>query len=199
MAGIRLQPEDSDVSQQARAVALSAVDLVSDDDRSIAADSWSIKSEYGSTLDDDQRHADAAEALSNANLRATSDYSSDKDEPDSEAVSSMLGFQSYWDAAYTDELTNFREHGHAGEVWFGDDVMEVVASWTKTLCIDISQGRIPNHVDDVKEETGELGDKLLSSWNVLDIGTGNGLLLQELAKQGCQIAYTSNYALLTSY
>lgn len=74
MAGIRLQPEDSDVSQQARAVALSAVDLVSDDDRSIAADSWSIKSEYGSTLDDDQRHADAAEALSNANLRATSDY-----------------------------------------------------------------------------------------------------------------------------
>jgi len=43
--------------------------------------------------------------------------SSDKDEPDSEAVSSMLGFQSYWDAAYADELTNFREHGHTGEVW----------------------------------------------------------------------------------
>ena len=72
MAGIRLQPEDSDVSQQAaRAV---AADLVSDDDRSVAADSWSIKSEYGSTLDDDQRHADAAEALNNANLRAPSDY-----------------------------------------------------------------------------------------------------------------------------
>ena len=43
--------------------------------------------------------------------------SSDKDESDAEAVSSMLGFQSYWDAAYTDELTNFHEHGHAGEVW----------------------------------------------------------------------------------
>ena len=43
--------------------------------------------------------------------------SSDKDEPDSEAVTSMLGFQSYWDSAYADELTNFREHGHAGEVW----------------------------------------------------------------------------------
>ena len=74
MAGIRLQPEDSDVSQQSRAVPLSAADLVSDDDRSVAADSWSIKSEYGSTLDDDQRHADAAEALSNANLRPPSDY-----------------------------------------------------------------------------------------------------------------------------
>lgn len=43
--------------------------------------------------------------------------SSDKDEPDAEGVTSMLGFQSYWDAAYADELTNFRDHGHAGEVW----------------------------------------------------------------------------------
>ncbi|KAF7807719.1 protein-lysine N-methyltransferase METTL10-like [Senna tora] len=34
-----------------------------------------------------------------------------------EVVSSMLGFQSYWDFAFTDELANFREHGHAGEVW----------------------------------------------------------------------------------
>ncbi|XP_057436489.1 uncharacterized protein LOC130728926 [Lotus japonicus] len=184
MAGIRLQPEDSDVSQQVRSVSLSTADLVSDDDRSIAADSWSIKSEYGSTLDDDQRHADAAEALSNANLPPPSDYSSDKEEPDAEAVASMLGFQSYWDAAYSDELTNFREHGHAGEVWFGVDVMEVVASWTRALCIDISQGRLPNHTDDVKAEASELGDKILSSWSVLDIGTGNGLLLQELAKQG---------------
>jgi hypothetical protein len=41
----------------------------------VAADSWSIKSDYGSTLDDDQRHADAAEALSAAaNCRAASDY-----------------------------------------------------------------------------------------------------------------------------
>lgn len=72
MAGIRLPPEDSDVAQAARQVA--AVDLISDDDRSIAADSWSIKSDYGSTLDDDQRHADAAEALSAAAYRAASDY-----------------------------------------------------------------------------------------------------------------------------
>lgn len=72
MAGIRLPPEDSDVSQAARQVA--AVDLISDDDRSIAADSWSIKSDYGSTLDDEQRQADAAEALSSAAYRAASDY-----------------------------------------------------------------------------------------------------------------------------
>ena len=53
--------------------------------------------------------------------------------------------------------------------------METVASWTKSLCTDISQSHLVNHVQ---------SDKNLSSWSVLDIGTGNGLLLQELAKQG---------------
>lgn len=43
--------------------------------------------------------------------------SSDKDEPDVGAAQSMLGFQSYWDSTYADELATFREHGHAGEVW----------------------------------------------------------------------------------
>ncbi|KAF5958413.1 hypothetical protein HYC85_005638 [Camellia sinensis] len=171
MAGIRLPPEDSEVSQ---ARALTTTDLISDDDRSVAADSWSIKSDYGSTLDDDQRHADAAEALSTATFRAASDYSSDKEEPDAETVTSMLGFQSYWDATYADELANFREHGHAGEVWFGADVMETVASWTKSLCTDFSQGHLVNHVDDDKSGPVEQNDKDLSSWSVLDIGTGNG-------------------------
>ncbi|KAL6223526.1 hypothetical protein ACLB2K_006911 [Fragaria x ananassa] len=182
MAGFRLGPDDSEISQQQSRAA--PADLISDDDRSVAADSWSIKSDYGSTLDDDQRHADAAEDLSAANLRAPSDYSSDKEEPDSDGVTSMLGLQSYWDAAYADELVNFREHGHAGEVWFGANVMEVVAAWTKTLCIDVSQGRMPNHVDNNKVEYVEQGHKFLSGWSVLDIGTGNGLLLQELSKQG---------------
>ena len=43
--------------------------------------------------------------------------SSDKYELDSKMVTSILGLQIYWDAACVDELTNFREHGHAGEVW----------------------------------------------------------------------------------
>lgn len=47
--------------------------MVSDDDRSVAADSWSIKSDYGSTLDDEQRHADAAEILSVSTFPAASD------------------------------------------------------------------------------------------------------------------------------
>ncbi|KAF7134989.1 hypothetical protein RHSIM_Rhsim08G0084400 [Rhododendron simsii] len=181
MAGIRLAPEDSDVSH---ARALTTADLISDDDRSVAADSWSIKSDYGSTLDDEQRHADAAEALSAVPHRAASDYSSDKEEPDAEAVTSMLGFQNYWDSTYANELANYREHGHAGEVWFGADVMETVASWTKSLCTDNSQGHLVNHVGN--EICGLVGesDKDFSTWSVLDIGTGNGLFLQELAKQG---------------
>ncbi|KAK1357467.1 protein-lysine N-methyltransferase Mettl10 [Heracleum sosnowskyi] len=178
MAGIRLPPEDSDVSTARQ---LTTADLISDDDRSVAADSWSIKSDYGSTLDDDQRHADASEALSAVPYRAASDYSSDKEEPDAEQVSSMLGFQSYWDAAYADELANFHEHGHTGEVWFGADVMEMVVSWTKGLCNDIAQGQMLNHVGDGTSVTHE---KDLTDWSVLDVGTGNGLLLQEFAKQG---------------
>ncbi|RYQ99158.1 hypothetical protein Ahy_B07g087043 isoform C [Arachis hypogaea] len=74
-------------------------------------------------------------------------------------------------------------------IQFGADVMEVVASWTKALCVDISQGRIPNHVDDVKAEASELGNKVF----VLDIGTGNSLLLQELAKQGFSYLTGTDY------
>ncbi|KAL7602914.1 hypothetical protein Lser_V15G15038 [Lactuca serriola] len=184
MAGIRLPPEDIDISQ---ARALSTADLISDDDRSIAADSWSIKSDYGSTLDDDQRHADASEALAAARFCAASDYSSDKEEADAETFTftSMLGYQSYWDATYADELTNFREHGDAGEVWFGADVMEMVASWTKGLCIDISQRQLQNQHNDLGDDSvSESVSQDLAGWSVVDVGTGNGLLLQELAKQG---------------
>ncbi|KAK6266607.1 hypothetical protein QUC31_017444 [Theobroma cacao] len=190
MAGIRLAPEESpDLTQQhpppQQQQLQTGREVASDDERSVAADSWSIKSDYGSTLDDEQRHADAAEALSSAaNFRAASDYSSDKDEPDADGMTSMLGRQSYWDAAYAGELANFREHGHTGEIWFGADVMDTVTSWTKSLCIDSSQCHMPNHVDEAKPEPVEHGDKYLSCWSVLDIGTGNGLLLQELAKQG---------------
>lgn len=73
MAGTRLQPEDPDLSQQNR-TGSAVADLISDDDRSIAADSWSIKSEYGSTLDDEQRQTDASEVLAAGSIRAASDY-----------------------------------------------------------------------------------------------------------------------------
>ncbi|CAM8927318.1 unnamed protein product [Rhodiola kirilowii] len=181
MAGIRSQPQpdDSDNSTLTRPPA-AAPDPVSDDERSLAADSWSIKSEYGSTLDDEQRHADAFDV---ASTRLASEYSSDKDEANNEASASVLGLQSYWDATYADELANFSEHGHVGEVWFGEDVMEIVVSWTKNLCLENSKDVMSNHVGNESAET-EKNDDILQNWSVLDIGTGNGLLLQEFAKQG---------------
>ncbi|TYI72828.1 hypothetical protein E1A91_D07G086400v1 [Gossypium mustelinum] len=189
MAVFRLAPEESpDPTQQhppPQQQLQAGREVASDDERSVAADSWSIKSDYGSTLDDEQRHADAAEALSSAaNFRAALNYSSDKDEADADAMTTVLGLQNYRNGAYADELTSFRDHSHAGEIWIGAEIMDTVTSWTKNLCIDISQGHMPNHVDEAKLESVAQDEKYLSCWSVLDIGTGNGLLLQELAKQG---------------
>ncbi|XP_020592946.1 protein-lysine N-methyltransferase Mettl10 [Phalaenopsis equestris] len=182
MAGLRWPPDDSDLPHQ-RAPA--SGDLISDDDRSVAADSWSIRSEYGSTLDDDQRNVDTSEVLSSGNLRPASDYSSDKDEPDvNEDETSMLGLQSYWNASYAQDLANFHEHGHAGEVWFGAEVVATLVAWTKNLCLNMLRDQIAV-VDDSDGRYASVDiSKHLSGWSVLDIGTGNGLLLQELAKIG---------------
>ncbi|RCV26800.1 hypothetical protein SEVIR_5G278000v4 [Setaria viridis] len=200
MAGIRLTPEEPEMPvgtpprpQLPPSVALAGagggsggLEMASDDERSVAADSWSVRSEYGSTLDDDQRYADAAEVLAaaaaSANFpSAASDYCSDKDDQDpGDVEGSVLGLQSYWDASYSEDLANFQEHGHAGEIWFGADVMDTVAVWTKSLC-NIIQGGIPSGHDSIKSEVDE---KLFSNYPVLDVGTGNGLLLQALAKQG---------------
>ncbi|KAL4324300.1 hypothetical protein GQ457_11G005210 [Hibiscus cannabinus] len=189
MAVFRLAPEESpDPTQQhppSQQQLQTGREVASDDERSVAADSWSIKSDYGSTLDDEQRHADAAEALSSAaNFRAAPYYSSDKDEPDADAITAVTGLQGYRNGANADEPANIHEHGHSGEIWNGADIMDTVTSWTRSLCIDISQGHMPNHVDEAKREPVAQDEKYLTCWSVLDIGTGNGLLLQELAKQG---------------
>lgn len=62
--------------------------------------------------------------------------------------------------------------------------MENVVSWTKGLCMDICKSHLPNHVADADSEPVGQREIDISGWSVLDIGTGNGLLLQELAKQG---------------
>lgn len=74
---------------------------------------------------------------------------------------------------------------------FGADVMEVVASWTKGLCVDLSQKELQNHHENDNSDLDKQGKKIdLADWSVLDVGTGNGLLLQELAKQGYIIYLT---------
>lgn len=70
---------------------------------------------------------------------------------------------------------------------FGNEVMETVAAWTKNLCANVYQSQKEDDNNNCTSDSGRTS-KDLSGWSVLDIGTGNGLLLQELAKQGyCSI------------
>lgn len=189
MAGSRCPPDEPPASS-----AFDAPSLLhySDDERSVAADSWSVKSEYGSTLDgDDQRNADVVDALNASSFRP-SDYTSDKEEQDAEVEPSVLGLQSHWDSTYADELVNFHEQGDNGEIWFGEEVMETMAAWTARVCIAVAAGMPCSNVDGFSLGTRGLVDISaggsmaleLANWNVLDLGTGNGLLLHALAKQG---------------
>ncbi|CAM6081606.1 unnamed protein product [Calypogeia fissa] len=194
MAGLRWPPpEVSNDQAQTRADVLRQTDVdashYSDDERSVAADSWSVKSEYGSTLDgDDLRQSDSVDAMAAANFRPT-DYSSDKEEPDVDAQSSMLGLQSHWDSAYADELVNFHDNGDVGEIWFGEDVMETVASWTAKICLAVAAGLSDESANGLSVTERGVGDEgfgpeRLTDWTVLDIGTGNGVLLHALSRQG---------------
>uniref|UniRef100_A0A8B9UAD7 EEF1A lysine methyltransferase 2 n=1 Tax=Anas zonorhyncha TaxID=75864 RepID=A0A8B9UAD7_9AVES len=68
---------------------------------------------------------------------------------------SALGTKPHWDAAYERELRFFQDTGDAGEIWFGEESMVRVIRWLEK-------------------------QKVSHDSPVLDIGTGNGVLLVEL-------------------
>ncbi|XP_026141737.1 EEF1A lysine methyltransferase 2-like [Carassius auratus] len=72
---------------------------------------------------------------------------------------SKLGTKDYWDDAYKRELQTFKDIGDVGEIWFGEESMGRVIRWMET--------------QNVPENAA-----------ILDIGTGNGMFLVELAKHG---------------
>ncbi|XP_006815349.1 EEF1A lysine methyltransferase 2-like [Saccoglossus kowalevskii] len=82
---------------------------------------------------------------------------------DAEFEPSDLGKKNYWDNVYEQELSNFKESGDKGEVWFGHSAMNRVIKWMKDSPL-------------VEKED-----------SILDVGCGNGVFLIELAKLG----YTS--------
>ncbi|KAF7037404.1 hypothetical protein CFC21_047777 [Triticum aestivum] len=194
MAGIRLTPEEPELPQgtpprpqlplpvagsgvTAGGGGSGGLEMASDDERSVAADSWSVRSEYGSTLDDDQRYADAADVLAAAAAAgnfpsAASDYCSDKDDQDSNEESSMLGLQSYWDASYSEDLANFQEHGHAGEIWFSDltgtDYSEGAIELARNLAARDGFTTISFLVDDVLETKLDRKFKVITDKGTLD-------------------------------
>ncbi|KAM5139975.1 EEF1A lysine methyltransferase 2 isoform 1-T1 [Callospermophilus lateralis] len=74
-------------------------------------------------------------------------------------VPSALGTREHWDAVYERELQTFQEYGDTGEIWFGEESMNRLIKW-------MQKHKIPLDA------------------SVLDIGTGNGVFLVELAKFG---------------
>ncbi|XP_063347703.1 EEF1A lysine methyltransferase 2 [Pelmatolapia mariae] len=72
---------------------------------------------------------------------------------------SKLGTKEFWDDAYQKELETFNDIGDVGEIWFGEESMSRVLRWMDKV-------KIPENAA------------------ILDIGTGNGAFLVELAKHG---------------
>lgn len=73
---------------------------------------------------------------------------------------SELGLKKYWDSHYQEEIGNYDEHGDVGEIWFGRGITSKMVSW------------IQKHYTD-KETT-----------RIIDIGCGNGFMLNSLLKVG---------------
>jgi len=71
-----------------------------------------------------------------------------------------LGTKEHWDGVYALELENFNEIGDEGEVWFGEESVEKMVEW----CME----NVPAS----------------KSASILEIGTGNGVLLTSLVDSG---------------
>ncbi|GAB6021285.1 Methyltransferase-like protein 10 [Chamberlinius hualienensis] len=83
---------------------------------------------------------------------------------DSELQPSSLGTKEYWDRVYTEEYSNYEDHGDCGEIWFGESTVKRVIHWMKNSL---------NHkVIEIDQSS------------VLDVGCGNGMFLIELQKLG---------------
>ncbi|KAG5831170.1 EEF1A lysine methyltransferase 2 [Anguilla anguilla] len=74
-------------------------------------------------------------------------------------TSSELGTKEYWDDVYQRDLRTYKDIGDVGEIWFGEESMHRVIKCLRK-------------------------ENVPADAAVLDIGTGNGSLLVELAKSG---------------
>ncbi|XP_049456410.1 EEF1A lysine methyltransferase 2 [Epinephelus fuscoguttatus] len=88
----------------------------------------------------------------------TSDQEDDRSS-DNDFGPSKLGTKEHWEDAYQKELETFKDIGDVGEIWFGEESMSRVLRW-------MDKAKIPENAA------------------ILDIGTGNGAFLVELAKEG---------------
>ncbi len=80
---------------------------------------------------------------------------------------SKLGTKKHWDEVYQRELEVFRDIGDEGEVWFGYSTQEKVVEWL--------------------QESGYV----TKSDKIIEVGCGNGVLLQALAEEGYEVSLTT--------
>ncbi|XP_003964018.1 EEF1A lysine methyltransferase 2 [Takifugu rubripes] len=85
--------------------------------------------------------------------------SEENNESDFDYGPSKLGTKEFWEASYKKELETFKDIGDVGEIWFGEESMKRVLRW-------MDKAKIPENAA------------------ILDIGTGNGAFLLEMAKHG---------------
>lgn len=83
----------------------------------------------------------------------------DNGSSDEDFNTAKLGRKEYWEDVYQRELEVFKTIGDVGEIWFGEASMSRVLRW-------MQKAKIPE------------------SASILDIGTGNGAFLVELANNG---------------
>ncbi|CAO1383584.1 unnamed protein product [Diamesa serratosioi] len=77
-----------------------------------------------------------------------------------ELGSCELGTKEYWDVSYDKEINNYLAHGDTGEIWFEESQQFKIITWIMKC-------------DDIQE-----------SDSLIDLGTGNGMMLIELAREG---------------
>ncbi|XP_072546316.1 EEF1A lysine methyltransferase 2 [Salminus brasiliensis] len=94
-----------------------------------------------------------------AALDSVRERSSEPHESENDFAPSKLGTKEYWDNTYKRDLQTYKDIGDVGEIWFGEGSMYRVLKW-------MTKQNIPKNAA------------------VLDIGTGNGAFLVEMAKEG---------------
>ncbi|XP_077438415.1 EEF1A lysine methyltransferase 2 [Vanacampus margaritifer] len=95
-----------------------------------------------------------------AAVRSTHGCDSEEDrDSDNDFETSQLGTKEHWEEAYQKELETFKDIGDVGEIWFGEESMARVLKWMNAT--------------NVSKDAA-----------ILDIGTGNGAFLVEMAKHG---------------
>ncbi|KAJ1804971.1 Protein-lysine N-methyltransferase efm4 [Coemansia sp. RSA 2599] len=97
--------------------------------------------------------------MSGVNQESTGQEAAVKEHDGAAFGASKLGRKDHWNSVYDREISNFKETGDIGEVWFGEDTASKMVSW---VCSNIED----------------------ENARILDVGCGNGHLLLELSEEG---------------